>query len=121
MRVGVRVGMLYILGRARRVEMAMVNTFQAIRYLCMDGSAYSFNQSGMITYITFSLKVMAFLRYFPIIDMFPLGHNAFKCRCTCKQRIPDKRTKEVADVKACFFNSPFDRCKRSTGIHRNTS
>ena len=25
-------------------------------------------------YIIFSLKVMAFLRYFPIIDMFPFGH-----------------------------------------------
>ena len=39
-RVGVRLGMLCILGRARRVEMALVNTFHEMRYLrMMDGLA----------------------------------------------------------------------------------
>ena len=33
-----------------------------------------YSASILSTYIIFSLKVMAFLRYFPIIDMFPFGH-----------------------------------------------
>ena len=35
MTVGVRVGMLYILGRANKVEMATANTFQDISHLCI--------------------------------------------------------------------------------------
>ena len=70
MAIGVRAGTVYVLGSASNVEMTNVNRFHENRYL--GGMSWFIQQA--FPYIIFSLKVMAFLRYFPIIDMFPVGH-----------------------------------------------
>jgi len=70
MAIRVRAGMVYVLGSASNVEMTNVNRFHENRHL--GGMSWFIQQA--FPYIIFSLKVMAFLRYFPIIDMFPVGH-----------------------------------------------
>ena len=68
--------MVYVLGRASRVVIINVNRFHKNRHLQKD--RVLFPREKFLPYIIFSLKVIAFLRYLPIIDMFPFGQVPFK-------------------------------------------
>ena len=69
---------VFFIGRASKVEMTTLKSIQQIRYLWIQPIPAVWLLCSLSTHLTLSLSVIRFLRYLPIMAMFPLGQDPLK-------------------------------------------